>query len=76
MTSFEPLAERILHALRTAEPGSYGARTPAEHYDLDAARRMSPEERLDRLDEILRFAESASDVAVLPVPVRHTALRL
>jgi len=57
MTSFAPLAERVLSTLRNAAPGSYAARTAAEIRDLDAARRLSTEQRLDRLDDILRFSE-------------------
>jgi hypothetical protein len=57
MTSFVPLAERVLSALRNAAPGSYAARTAAERHDLEVARRMSIAERLEHLDEILRFTE-------------------
>jgi hypothetical protein len=76
MTYFAPLTERILAALRTAAPGSYAPHGPAERYDFEVARAMSVEERLDRLDEILRFAERQGAVVGSTQPIRHGALRI
>ncbi len=77
MTSSALLTERILAALRAAACGSYAPRNPAERYDINVARNLSPEERLHRLDEILRFVESAKPVPVASMkPIRCSALRM
>ena len=76
MTSSAPLTERILAALRTAARGSYAPRNPAERYDIDVARNLSPEERLHRLDEILRFAERQQVPIASTKPIRCSALRM
>jgi len=76
MTSCAPWTDQVLAALRAATPGSYAARTLAEHYDLDASRKMSIAERLDRLDDILRFAEAYGIHEVSMQRIRHGTLLL
>lgn len=58
MTSFEPLAERALRALRDAAPGSFSQLGVAALHELERVRAMSFEERLAALDAILVLAEA------------------
>jgi len=76
MTSFAPLADRVLAALHAAALGSYAPRTTAERYDLDVARSMTVEQRLNRLDEILRFVEEQRPVSARMEHIRHGELRM
>ena len=76
MTSFAPLADRVLAALHSAAHGSYAPRSTAERHDLDVARHLTVEQRLNRLDEILRFAEAQRPVSARMEHIRHGELRI
>lgn len=76
MTSSAPWVEQLLVSLHNAAPGSYAACTPAQRYDLDAARRMPVEARLINLDEILRFAEAHCVAAASTESIHYHDLRL
>ena len=76
MTSFAPLADRVLAALRAAARGSYAPRSTAERYDLELTRNLTVEQRLNRLDEILRFVEEQRPVSARMEHIRHGELRM
>lgn len=57
MTSSEPLADLILDAIRSVPEGTFFASGVADAVDLDDARRLSPGERLERLNELMLRAE-------------------
>jgi hypothetical protein len=76
MTSSAPLTEWALQVLRDAEPGQFLRLDAAALHDLEAARTMTPEERLAVLDALLLRAEALGPREPDREPIRCIDMRL
>ena len=57
MTSSEPLVDLVFDTIRSVPPGTFFASGTADALDAENARRLSPGERLERLNELMLRAE-------------------
>jgi hypothetical protein len=76
MTSSAPLTELALQALHDAERGAFMRLDPAALHDLEAARAMTAEERLNVLDALLLRAAAVGHQAPNLKPVRGSDFRM
>lgn len=76
MTSSAPLTECALQVLRDAERGDFLRLDAAARHDLEAARAMTPEERVAVLNALLLRAEALGPQEPDREPIRYFDIRM